>query len=64
MVLGVFTVVVGFLLLLCLENVPDWFEESAVVEPIDVFEGGVLDLVEVAPWSPLSYEFGLVEADD
>ena len=35
-----------------------------MVEPIDVFEGGVLDLVEVAPWSLGSDEFDLVEADD
>jgi len=34
-----------------------------VVEPVDVFEGGVLDLVEVAPWSPVVDEFCLVEAD-
>ena len=35
-----------------------------MVEPVDVLEGGVLDLVPVLPWSPLSDEFGLVEADD
>ena len=35
-----------------------------MVEPVDVFEGGVLDLVEVAPWSLLADEFCLVQADD
>ena len=35
-----------------------------MVEPVDVLEGGVLDLVPVPPWSPLSDEFCLVEADD
>ena len=44
-------------LLFCWWDVSYWFEESAVVEPVDVFEGGVLDLVPVAPWSPLSDEF-------
>ena len=28
-----------------------------MVEPVDVLEGGVLDLVPVLPWSPLSDEF-------
>ena len=41
----------------CWWDVPYWFEKSAVVEPVDVLEGGVLDLVPVAPWSPLSDEF-------
>ena len=35
-----------------------------MVEPVDVFEGGVVDLVEVSPWSLLSDEFCLVQADD
>ena len=35
-----------------------------MVEPVDVLEGGVLDLVEVAPWSLRADEFGLVQADD
>ena len=30
---------------------------------VDVFDGGVLDLVSVAPWCPFVDEFGLVEAD-
>ena len=30
---------------------PDGFEQPLVVEPVDVFEGGVLDVVEVVPWS-------------
>ena len=35
-----------------------------MVEPVHIFEGGVLDLVEVAPWSPRADEFCLVKADD
>ena len=49
------TMVVG--LLLCWWDVSYWFEESAVVEPVDVLKGGVLDLVPVAPWSLGSDEF-------
>ena len=46
---GVFVMVVG--LPFCWWYVSDGFEESPVVEPVDVLEGGVLDVVEVAPWS-------------
>ena len=35
-----------------------------MVEPVHVLECGVLDLVPVPPWSPLSDEFCLVQADD
>ena len=35
-----------------------------MVEPVHIFEGGVLDLVEVTPRGPLVDEFCLVEADD
>ena len=35
-----------------------------MVEPIHIFEGGVLDLVEVAPWSLRSDELCLVQAND
>ena len=51
-------------LLFCGWNVPDGFEESPVVEPVDVFEGGVVNLVEVLPWSLVSNQLGLVQADD
>ena len=50
--------------LVCWWYVSDGFEEPAVVEPVHILGGGVLDLVEVAPWSPLSDEFCLVQADD
>ena len=59
---GVLLMVVG--LPFCGWYVPDGFEEPSVVEPVDVFEGGVLDLVEVTPRGPLVDEFCLVEADD
>ena len=51
-------------LLLCWWDVSYWFEESAVVEPVHVLEGGVLDLVEVLPRSAFVDEFCLVQADD
>ena len=35
-----------------------------MVEPVDVFEGGVFEVVEVPPWSFLSDEFCLVQADN
>ena len=38
--------------------------EPAVVEPVDVFEGGVLEVVEVLPGSAFVDEFCLVQADD
>ena len=37
--------------------------ESSVVEPVDVFEGGELEVVDGSPWSLSVDEFGLVEAD-
>jgi hypothetical protein len=56
------TVVVGFFL--GWGNVADGFEDSAVVEPVDPFQGGVFDGVEVLPRSLSSDDIGLVEADD
>ncbi len=44
-------------------DISDGFEELAVVEPVHVFEGGVLDLVEVAPWSTVSDQFCFVQPD-
>ena len=40
------------------------FEEAAVVEPVDPFEGGVLEVVEAAPGAAVADELGLVEPDD
>jgi hypothetical protein len=37
--------------------------ESLVVEPVDVFEGGELDVVEATPGSSPADELGLVEPD-
>ena len=45
-------------------DVPDGFEDATVVEPVDVFEGGELDVFKVFPGSFDSDQFGLVEADD
>ena len=35
-----------------------------MVEPVHIFEGGVLDLVEVTPRGPFVDKFCLVQADD
>ena len=51
-------------LLLCWWDVSDGFEKPSVVEPVHVFEGGVLDLVEVLPRSAFVDEFCLVQTDD
>ena len=51
-------------LLFCWWDVSDGFEKPAVVEPVHVFEGGVLDLVEVLPRSAFVDEFCLVQAND
>ena len=40
------------------------FEKPSVVEPVHVFEGGVLDLVAGLPRCSVVDEFCLVEADD
>ena len=50
-----FKIVVG--LPFCWWYVPDGFEKPAVVEPVHVLEGGVLDLVEVTPRGPLVDKF-------
>src|SRR5665213_2436958 len=36
--------------------------EPAAIEPVDVLQGGVLNIVEAAPRAPVPDEFGLVEA--
>ena len=56
------TVVVGF-------ELGGWdaavvFEEATVVEPVNPFEGGELEVVESAPWSFVADELGLVEPVD
>jgi hypothetical protein len=43
---------------------PWGFEEAAVVEPVDPFEGRVLEVVEAAPRAAVADELGLVEPDD
>jgi hypothetical protein len=40
------------------------FEEAAVVEPVDPFEGGVLEVVEAAPGAAVADELCLVQPDD
>ena len=55
-------IVVG--LELCGWDVAEFAEESSVVEPVDPFEGGELQVLEAAPRSLVAHEFGLVEAVD
>jgi len=40
------------------------FEEPAVVEPVDPFEGGQFEVVESSSWASVADQFGLVETDD
>ncbi len=45
-------------------DVPDRLEQTAVVEPVDPFEGGIFDGFEVAPRSATVDDLGLEEAAD
>ena len=45
-------------------NVSDGFEQAAVVEPVDPFEGGHLDGFEAAPRAATMDHLRLVEAVD
>src|SRR3954447_20503556 len=45
-------------------DVPDWPEETAVVEPIDPFEGGELDRFAAAPGAAPMDHLGFVETVD
>ncbi len=54
----------GSVVRLLLAGVADGFEQAAVVEPVDPFEGGILHGFEAAPWASPVDEFGIVEAVD
>ena len=41
---------------------PNWLQEPAVVEPVDVLQGGVLDVVEAPPGATVADQLGLVQA--
>lgn len=45
-------------------EVPAGLEHAAVVEPVDVFQGGDLDLFNGPPWTAGFDQFGLEQADD
>jgi hypothetical protein len=45
-------------------NVSDRLQQSAIVEPVDPFEGGELDGLEVPPRPTPPNDFGLVESVD
>jgi hypothetical protein len=49
---------------LCWRDVPDGFQQAAVVEPVDPFEGGVFHGLEAAPWAAAVDDLGLEEAVD
>ena len=44
-------------------DAPELAVKSTVVEPVDVFEGGELDVIEAVPWTSATDELGLVEPD-
>lgn len=39
-------------------------EDAPVVEPVDVVQGGELDLFDLPPWSLSADEFGFEQPDD
>ena len=43
-------------------SIADWPEETAVVEPVDPFEGGEFDRFEAAPGATSMDHLGFVEA--
>jgi len=45
-------------------NVADWFQEPAVVEPVDPLQGGVLDLIQALPGATSVDQLGLVQPND
>jgi hypothetical protein len=45
-------------------DVANRFEQPTVVEPIDPFEGGILDLVEITPGTTVMNDLGLEQSDD
>jgi hypothetical protein len=49
---------------LCRWDIADGLQETAVVEPVDPFQGGVLDLVDALPGAAPADQLGLVQADD
>ncbi len=48
----------------CWRDVSDGFQQSAVVEPVDPFEGGIFDGLEVAPRPATVNDLGLEQAVD
>ncbi len=42
----------------------EFAKESSVIEPVDPFEGGELQVFEAAPRSLAAHEFGLLEVGD
>jgi len=45
-------------------EVANGLQEPAVVEPVDPFQGGVLDLVDALPRAAPADQLGLVQPDD
>ena len=45
-------------------NVSDRLQQPSIVEPVDPFERGELDLFEAAPWPAPPDHFGFVESVD
>jgi len=43
---------------------PDGFEKSTMIGPVNPFQRGELDRFETSPWSAATNHFSLVQADD
>lgn len=56
--------IIVFLLVFSWRNITQRFHQSPVVEPVDPFEGVVLDLVIAFPWPLLLDELSFLKAND
>jgi hypothetical protein len=45
-------------------DMPNGLQEPVMVEPVDPFQGGVLDLVDALPGAAPADQLGLVQPDD
>ena len=52
------------LLELCRWNVADRFQQPAIIEPVDPFQGCIFDRFQVLPWSTWPDDFGFEQAID
>jgi hypothetical protein len=48
----------------CWWNISDRFQQAAIVEPVDPFEGGVFDRYKAPPWATTMNDFRFEETVD